>query len=367
LPETVLSRRALNRATLARQLLIDRAALKVPAALERIGGIQAQLARPPFLGLWSRLRGFRREDLARAAASGAVVRATLYRGTIHLVSRADFLAFRPVIHASLVKGGLSIIGDRLERTDLDAVMAAARRYFDQTPRTFDDARKHLAREFPRDDQRAMGYYVRMNLPLLQVPEAGAAWAWPAQAGFTLADTWLKAPLKKSARADALALRYLGAFGPASGADFQAWSGVRAAQVLETLRPQLRTFRTEEGRELFDLPRAPRPDADQPVPVRFLAPFDSLLLAYADRSRTVPEVCRRALTSKNLMVPGTFLVDGMVAGTWDLTVTKKKVTVGLTALTTVARGQREALAAEGEALARFVDPEATSAVTFAGTR
>ena len=357
--DPVLSRRALNRAALARQLLLDRVRLKIPAAVERIGGIQAQLARPPFIGLWSRLAGFSRDDLARAVDRREVVRGTLYRGTIHLVSRRDFLAFRPVVQESLAAAGNAIVGDRLGSLDLEAVLAAGRACFAERPRPFDDARAYLTRAFPKGDQRAMGYFVRMNLPLLQVPAAGAPWSYPSQADFALAESWLDEPVPAEGSAGALALRYFGAFGPASAADFQTWSGLRAAPVLDVVRGKLRTFRTEEGRELFDLPTALRPDEDTPAPVRYLAQFDSLLLAYADRSRIVPAASKPLLASKNLMVPGTFLVDGFVAGRWDITGTKKKAVLALTPAGTLPRAVKDDLVAEGERLLRFAEPDVTT--------
>ena len=364
MPDPVLTRRALNRAALARQLLLDRVTLKVPAAVERIGGLQAQLARPPFIGLWSRLAGFSREDLAGAIDRREVVRGTLYRGTIHLVSRDDFLAFRPGVQGSLTEASDAIMKDRLDGMDLAAVLAAGRACFAERPRSFDAARKHLARAFPRGDERAMGYYVRMHLPLVQVPAAGAPWSFPSQADFTLADAWLGEPIPAQGRAEALALRYFGAFGPATGADFQSWSGLRAAPILQAVRSRLKVFRTEEGRELFDLPKAPRPDEDTPAPVRYLAQFDSLLLAYADRARIVPPEHKPALASKNLMVPGTFLVDGVVAGRWDITGTKKKAVLAVAPFGKLSRAAKDELAAEGERLLQFAEPDATTvAVTF----
>jgi DNA glycosylase AlkZ-like len=362
---TVLTRRALNRAALARQLLLVRTRLKPVTAVERLGPMQAQLARPPFVGLWSRLEGFEREDLVRAIERREVVRGTLLRGTIHLTSRRDFLAFRPVLAPMLAEGASTIIGDRLTGVDLDAVTGVARAHFTEAPRTFDQLRKHLARAFPKADVRATAYYVRMHLPLVQVPAPGATWSYPAQADFALAESWLGSGFSATARPEALALRYFAAFGPASAADFQAWSGVRAAPIVGALRKKLKMFRDEDGRELFDLPTSPRPPEDEEAPVRFLPPFDSLLLAYADRSRIVPPAFKPALASRNLLVPAAFLVSGLLAGRWDVKRTGRQARLEVTPFRRLTGAERGAVAAEAEALVRFAEPGATRwAVAFA---
>ena len=208
MPEEVLTCRALNRATLARQLLLSRATVKPVAALERLGGLQAQLARPPFVALWSRLAGFKREDLVRAVVRRDVVRATLMRGTIHLVSRGDMMAFRPALQPVLSAGMASIFGDRASKLDVSRLVAAARAYFDDEPRTFAELRRHLSAQFPGLDERAMGYMVRMRLPLVQTPVAGERWAYPGQADFAVAESWLGAPFSDDAGGQTLALRSL---------------------------------------------------------------------------------------------------------------------------------------------------------------
>ena len=350
----VLSLRALNRATLARQLLLRRHALKPVAAIERLAGMQAQVPRPPFVGLWSRLVGFKREHLITAIERREAVRGTMMRGTIHLVSRKDFIAWRGALQPMLTRGMQSMVGARIMAFDPVALVAEARSRFETEPCTFALLREHLKARFPTLDERAMGYLVRMQLPLVQTPAPGAPWAYAASASFTVADAWLGEPLSTDTAADALALRYLAAFGPASAKDFQVWSGLQGGgQTFDALRGKLRVFRDQDGRELFDLPKAPRPDPDQDAPVRFLPEFDNLLLAYDDRRRVIATKHRRFVVSKNLLIPATFLVDGVVAGTWSVASGKKDARLALEPFGTLDARSRKALEAEAEGLLRFM--------------
>jgi len=357
-PEKPLSRRALNRATLARQMLLRREKVKPATAIERLAGMQAQLARPPFIGLWSRIEGFRRDSLTRAIERREVVRATMMRGTLHLMSRGDFIRCRPVLQPTLSQAMGGVFRDKADGLNVATLVAAARDYFDEAPRTFDALRGHLRARFPKLDERAMGYFVRMHLPLVQIPASGTTWAYPAAADFAVAESWLGEKIGADERPHALALRYLAAFGPATFRDFQTWSGVAAAPgIVEELRPKLRTFRDERGRELLDLPKAPRPDESEEAPVRFLPEFDSLLLAFSDRTRVIADEHRPLIYTKNLLVPATFLVDGFTAGTWKIDRKKKLARLAVKPFGTLTRRARAALVQEGEALLRFVEEDA----------
>jgi hypothetical protein len=336
-----LSLRALNRATLARQMLLAREKVKVVAAIERIAGMQAQLARPPFVGLWTRIENFKRDDLRKAIEKRDVVRATMMRGTIHLMSRRDYLAFRAPLQPMLTRAAL--------RTPVTFDPAEGREFFAE-PRTFDDLRKHLLRRDPKCEERAVAYTIRMHLPLIQVP-TDAEWSYPGQACFTLVESWLGESIATDSRAHALALRYFAAFGPASVADLQSWSGLGAMKaVVEELRPKLRVFRDASGKELFDLPKAPRPDEETPAPVRFLPEYDNLLLAFADRSRIIAAEHRPRIFTKNLVVPPTFFVDGFVAGTWKI----ERQEVKLDPFVKLSKKTRDELERESEALLSFVE-------------
>ena len=356
--------RQLNRATLARQLLLAREDIPAVGAVERLCGLQAQEPKPPFIGLWTRLAGFRETELQEALHDRAVVRATLMRGTLHLVTASDYAAFRAPLQAVLARGMTGALRERAEGLEPDAVLPVARRLLEERPRTFDELRTLLQEEFPHVNHRALGFAVRMLLPLVMVP-TGDRWAFPRVADFTLADAWLGRSLGTALEPDELVLRYLSACGPASAADMQVWSGLQGIKpVLEGLRARLVTFSDERGRELFDLPDAPRPDEAVPAPPRFLPEFDSLLLAHADRTRVISDEHRPAVITKNLRIRATFLIDGCVAGTWEVKRARRGVTLTITPFHSLSKRDAAALKTEGETLLRFTDGDAsTLAVTL----
>ena len=310
----ILSLRALNRATLARQMLLRRERVAAKEVVARLAGLQAQVPKPPFLGLWSRIQDFQRDELQRLIAKREVVRATMMRGTIHLVTRNDFLKWRAPLQPMLARGARAIT-KLPESFDIDGLCAEGRRFFDEEPRTFEELRDHLTILHPGKNARLLAYTVRMHLPLVLVPNE-SPWSYAANADFAAAETWLRKPVVPSTDATDLALRYLAAFGPATVADFQTWSGLQTQKAtFEALRPKLVTFHDEKKRELFDLPDAPRPFEDVEAPVRFLPDYDNLLLSHADRRRVIADADRKKIVTGNLRVLGTFLVDGVVAGTW----------------------------------------------------
>lgn len=354
-----LSKRQLNRALLARQMLLERQKVTPLAVIERLVGMQAQVPRPPFGGLWTRLLRFAREDLLRLVRDKKVVRATVMRGTIHLLSASDYLLLRPALAEMLTAGATTIVGKRItEALGTEELLAMGRDFFGNTPAPFDDFRKVLQLKYPKHDVRALAYTVRMGLPLIMVPTDGN-WGFPSNAGFALAEEWLghKIPMA-SPQLEKVVLRYLAAFGPATPADAQNWSGMRALRdVFERLRPKLLTFRDERKRELFDLPDAPRPDEDTRAPVRFLPEYDNVLLGHADRTRIVSDEDRKRLITANLIVLGSFLVDGFVAGTWKTEEKKKSATLVLTSFGKLSRETKAELAEEGDTMLRFYFPEA----------
>jgi Winged helix DNA-binding domain len=357
-PERIFSRRALNRATLARQMLLRREKVRPAKAIARLAGMQAQLARPPFIGLWSRIEGFERQSLTRAIEHREVVRGTMMRATLHLVSREDFREFRPVLQPMLSQAMRGVFRDKADSLNVAALLAAARDYFDDAPRTFDGLRAHLRGRFPKLDERAMGYFVRLHLPLVQIPADGAVWAYPAVADFAVAESWLGEKIDGSDRPHTLVLRYLAAFGPATLRDFQTWSGVAAPPgLVEDLRLRLVTIRDDSGRELLDLPKAPRPDDDEEAAVRFLPEFDSVLLAFNDRKRIIADEHRPLIYTKNLLVPATFLVDGFAAGTWKIECKNKLARLILKPFGALTKRARADLAREGESLLHFVEEDA----------
>jgi hypothetical protein len=357
---TVMTPRALNRALLARQHLLAREPTTPQRVVERLAGLQAQIPRPPFIGLWTRLARFARRDLIERLHDMSIVRATMMRGTIHLMSAADYLAFRPVLHESLVRGPASLFRRQLATLDLPVLVASGREFFARS-NTFDAFRKHIAAaNGPDVDARALAYFVRMHVPLVQVP-TGDPWAYPASADFVLADDWLGARVSiDPAPAHELVRRYLAAFGPATPADAQAWSGLQGLRaVFEDLRPELVTMRDERKRELFDLPDSPRPEAESPAPVRFLPEYDNVLLGHKDRTRIIDDAHRPIISTANLMIRATYLVDGRVAGTWRVEKSRSTATLLLEPFGRLTKAIRAELEREGEELLEFVEPEAAA--------
>jgi len=354
--EHTLGKRALNRATLARQMLLKREKAKPAAVVERLAGMQAQVPKPPFIGLWTRIENLKRDDVKRAIEKRELVRGTMMRATLHLMSRRDYIAFRAPLQPMLTKGMSAVLRNRAD-FDLDTVLRDSRAFFDHEPRTFDELRKHLLQLHPKFDERAMGYGVRMHLPLLMVPD-NSTWSWPANSKFAVAETWLDEPIAPDQRPHDLVLRYLAAFGPATVSDFQNWSGLASVRsVFDELRPKLVTFRDDRKRELFVLPKAPRPDESTEAPLRFLPEYDNILLGHDDRSRIVADEHRKRIFTPNLRILSAFLVDGFVAGAWSIERKKKSATLKIEPFVKLTKKVRDQLEEEGDALLRFAEADA----------
>ncbi|MEI8407237.1 MULTISPECIES: winged helix DNA-binding domain-containing protein [unclassified Kribbella] len=358
----VLSARAINRATLARQLLLERSDASVVEAVGRLVGMQGQEPKHPYVGLWSRLAGFEEQQLDQAVEDRAVVRATLFRGTLHLVTAEDYLRFRTTL-APVLEAGLRMLKERGEGLEPAKVVKAAQKLLAKEPLTFTEVRDALQKEFPAVNERALGFCTRMMVPLVMYP-TGTRWGWPANARFTPAETWLGGKLHAKALPEELVVRYLEAFGPATPADFQTWSGLpKAKPVFDGL--ELEQFTDEAGKTLYDVPDAPRPDPDTPAPVRFLPEFDNLLLAHAKRERIIADEHKPAVFTKNLRVKATYTVDGLVAGLWTAEKKRGVATLTLTPFGRTTKKTGAELEREGAGLLRFLEPDAkTSAVVTA---
>jgi hypothetical protein len=335
-----LSQRELNRATVARQLLLRRARLPIPKAVERLCAMQAQDARAPYIGLWSRVEGFRREQLTRVYERRRVVRGTLFRVTIHLVSAQDYAGFAMRMQSRW--------RDEFANWGLPAEELASRieALAERGPFTYAEANA-AAPELPE----RLRWRVRCLTPLVHVPPAGT-WG-TARVKVTTAERWLGAQAPAARESAALLVRrYLAAFGPATRDDLLRFAGLRVKDVqagFEELEPQLLRFESEDGRALYDLRRAPRPPAATPAPVRFLPMWDHLLLAYDDRTRVLPPEYRSAVIKKNGDVLQTFLVDGLVAGLWRVEDSRVKVEP----FAPLPRGVRRQLDDEAGRLASFL--------------
>jgi Winged helix DNA-binding domain len=360
----VLGPRALNRATLHRQMLLQRVELTAEEAIERLVGMQGQAPNAPYVGLWSRLEGFRTEELATLLTTRRAVRATVMRGTVHLVTAADFAALRPVVQPMLERlFARSPFARNLRGLDLDALLAEAIPLVKEKPRTRAELARALAERRPGIDGLSLAYAVTYLVPLVQVPPRGI-WGSRGQATWMSADAWLGRGLERP-DVEGLLLRYLGAFGPATVADMRAWSGLSGLrEVVELLRPRLRVFHDQRGRELQDLPDAPRPHPDTPAPVRFLPEYDNVLLSHADRSRVLDHDRLPPLPPGNGGRLGTVFVDGRLAATWRMTTSARGALLTVEPLARVSRRDRQALEEEGRRLLEFVAGDSAHDVRLA---
>jgi hypothetical protein len=366
-PEEVLTRRALNRALLERQLLLRRRKMSVAKAVEHLVGMQAQQPNDPYIGLWTRLEGFRPEVLARLITSRKAVRATLMRTTIHLVTVPDYLALYPVVRAGHVRTVYSSSPDAraLQGVDIEDLLTAGRMLVEERPLTRAELSPLLARRWPDRDAAVLARAVNYLLPMVHVPPRGI-WGSSGRTTLTTVEAWLGRSPEANSSPDGVVLRYLAAFGPASTADIRTWLGLSGlVEVIERLRPRLAVFRDERGRELLDLPKAPRPDPDTPVPPRFLPGYDNALLAHADRTRIVSDAHRKLLTTDNGRSLGTVLVDGFVGGTWRIRREGENAILAVGTLGRLSRKDAAAVTAEGTRLLAFATTDArTHEVVFA---
>jgi hypothetical protein len=361
----VLSLRELNRATLARQMLLKREAVPVVTAIERLAALQAQWAPSPYLALWSRLKDFRRDALWNAIEKKhTVIRARLMRGTLHLVTARDFYAYA-VATQDLQRGAWNRL--QVGRGVDPKAVAKLAVAFAREPRAKEDVVAHLTERlgsFGGQYGWLIWRFVSAHADLVSAPPGGH-WAYGGtDAPYVAARHWIRQGARPS-EDDAIVLlirRSLGAFGPASLADIAQFAGQvppRIRPVLERLAPSLRRFTDEKGRALFDLPRAPRPAADTRAPVRFLPRYDELLIGYAHRERVIAAQHRPAVYAKNALVEAVFLIDGFAAGTWALVKTKTDAVINIRPFGALSRADRSAAVEEGEALAAFMAPDAKS--------
>ncbi|WP_043618153.1 winged helix DNA-binding domain-containing protein [Nonomuraea candida] len=350
--DPLISRRALNRATLDRQHLLRRTDRSVIEVVERLGGLQAQTPHTWYTGLWNRVAGFRPADAADLLLSRELVRIALQRSTIHLVSARDCLAMRPLLQVVTERLTRSTFVRRLTGVDLDELAAAGRALLAERPMTFAELGRALAERWPGNDPHALSQCVRWLVPLVQVPPRGL-WGRSGPIAHADAESWLgfEAPPMTPAE---LVRRYLAAFGPASVQDAQAWSGLtRLGEVVETM--DLVRFRDDAGRTLYDLPDAPRPGEDVPAPPRLMYDFDNLFIGYADRSRTITGTGAAAIggfMGTNVM-PRLILVDGDTCGDWTLTRAKGVSTLNLHQWEPIKA--MEEVEAEGRRLLEFLAP------------
>jgi Winged helix DNA-binding domain len=343
-----LSRRGLNRATLARQHLLERVPVPAVDAIEHLGGMQSQAPLAPYVGLWTRLSRFDAQELSALTEQRRVVRLHMMRTTVHLVSARDCLDWRTLFHPLHAADFGAHFPYGTDGVDREALISLGRRLLHESPRTRAELGALLAERWPHADPTALAYAVTHHVALCQVPPRGV-WNQRGPARWTPVEDWLGSPLR-SAPVDDLVLRYLGAFGPATVADVQLWSGLRRLREVVDRLP-LRVFRGEAGQTLYDLPDAPRPAADTPAPPRFLPAYDNLLLSHKDRSRVILDNRSVPLPPGNGATVGTFLVDGAWQGTWQI----RDRSLYVEPFTRLRRADLDALSAEAMRLCAFIDP------------
>ena len=339
--ERVLTFRELNRALLARQLLLERRKLGVQHAVEKLCAIQAQWPQSPYIALWTRLAGFRKEELTRALEQHKVVKATLFRITLHITSARDYPYFAAAVLPAAREKTPGLTAQQLEQL-VRRVHAAAMKA----------TLTHGELESIGADEIGSRWRMRVMAPLVHMPPGGT-WSHYGRVQLRAMEAVLGVELpSREEGAEVLVQRYLNAFGPATQQDLLRFSGLRVGDVRAGLeRLELRTFRDERGRMLLDVPRGPLPDGETPAPVRFLPKWDSSILAYAppERTRILPETFRSAVIARNGDVAPTVLVDGFVAATWDVG-TKRDLTI--TPLGRLTKSERAEIDDEGERLVEF---------------
>ncbi|HET6987494.1 MAG TPA: winged helix DNA-binding domain-containing protein [Kribbella sp.] len=358
---TKLSLQALNRATLDRQWLIDRQDASALDAIEHLVGMQAQSPLAPYVGLWTRLNGFQPTELAKLLEERVAVRGSMMRATIHLMSSRDFLAFRPLIQPRLereVFQNMTYGRHRLEGLDIDAVLQAGVDRMTEGPATAVQLRDHLGPLWPDREPAALAHAVRCLLPTIQTPPRGI-WGKGGNPAMSTADLWLDSPVDPNPSVDTLVLRYLAAYGPASVADAQTWSGLtRLNEVFDRL--DLRRYTdAESGRAVYDLPDNTLPDEDIEVPTRFLPEYDNLLLSHADRTRWIDNPTRQRLTLQEILTKGSLLHNGRGVALWKQTKsTKSQATLEIAAFVPITRQAWHSIESEAHNLLNFTNPGAT---------
>ena len=340
-------------------MLLAREEMPVLDAVDRLVGLQAQDPKPPYVALWSRLHAFRGEDLGRLLLDRGVVRISLMRCTVHMVTSRDCLTLRPLVQPVIERTLAGSLWSRgIAGIDRAALTAAGRALVEEQPRTTAQLGRELAPLFPAYDARSMAYAMHTYAPLVHIPPKGV-WGRSGQTTVTTAESWLGSPMGPAAPIEGVIRRYLAVFGPASVMDMQAWCGLtRLRDGFERLRPQLVTYRSERGTELFDLSDITLPNPDTPAPVRFLGEYDNVLLGHADRTRIASDEDRRRMMNVNRFF-ATFLLDGRVAGRWGILREKGSATLRLIPFARLS--QQDALAVEEEAarLLEFMEPAAAT--------
>jgi hypothetical protein len=363
----VVSLKQINRSYLRRQLLLERVSMPTADAISHLVALQAQDVMPPYVGLWSRLENFDWNDLHQGLLDKSLVRATMLRSTVHLATRQDALRIIPKMLPEHVKHvqAPTALGGLFARVDLEAMVAWGKAILGDRDLGAAEMQELAKRDWPDFDPVNVKSSVHWLQPLVQVPPRGL-WKTNARPRWAMAEAWLCESFDESYDLADLTLRYITAYGPIGVGDFQVWSRLTGAkQAMARLRPQLRMFRDEAGKELLDVPGAEWPDPETPVPVRLLGAFDNLWLSHKDRSRVLDDRHRLKIINNGIGRP-TILVDGFVAGRYRVTVKKDIATLTAEPFRRYTRDERREVAAEAERLLAFLEPGLSHRIEFADT-
>ena len=349
----LLSNRELNRATLSRQMLLQRSERGIVEAVEFLLGQQAQQTHDPYIGLWSRLVGFRHEALTELIVHKQLVRATTMRGTLHLHTPRDLVGLRALIQPVLERMWQGNFRRRFGQNDQEAVLRAARKIIDREPMTAGALGKELAPLFPTAEPLAMTVLLQVREALIQVPPT-RIWG-SGHAPLLMRSARYLPPVRSDLDLKALVRRYLTANGPASVNDMQSWCGLtRLGEVFDTISGELVTFENEDSRLLYDLPDAPRPGADIEAPIRFMPLYDNAFLGFEDRRRFVlPGRKSDVLTDAK----PTVVVDGIIAGGWAIESRKGQARLVVTPYRKLTKREKQEVEAEGVSFLRFMEDAA----------
>mgnify|MGYP003577417679 CR=1 FL=1 len=347
-----LSTRALNRATLARQMLLERSDRGIADSVEFLGGLQAQQSNDPYIGLWSRLNGFRHEDLTALIVDKTLLRATSMRGTLHLHTIRDMVGFRALVQPFLSAQWKSNFLRRFGTEDQKAVQKAGRRLLDKGPMTAGALNKALKEKFQSAEPIALSSLLQLSETLIQIPPT-RIWGTGSAPILTRIENWIgEVPKPVLSRVD-LVRRYIRGFGPASVNDMQIWCRLtKLSAEFESIKDELVTFEDENERTLYDFPDAPRPDADTPAPVRFLPLYDNVYLGYDDRTRMLNDDTVHLVNLFQAFKPAV-LVDGTVSAGWTVTTKKDAALLEIDLYRKMTKRELKDIEAEGQSFVRFM--------------
>ena len=348
----MLTNRQLNRATLARQWMLERADVAIPDAIAFLLGLQAQTTNGPYQALWNRLRGFRHEELTALILDKSLLRATTMRTTLHLHTAADMRAIRPVMQPVLDRSWTTTFLKRVAGADRDAVHQRGVELLDAGPLTSGALGKRLAETWPDAEPLGLAQLLHCRETLIQIPPT-RIWGNGGPPLLSRIENWAGAPVGPAIALPDLVLRYLAAYGPASVMDMQNWSGLtKLSAALDSVADHLITFTGEDGRLLYDLPDGLRPEPDTPAPVRFMPEYDNVWLGFADRYRIQPELARNRMMLVNGYIAA-YTVDGFIAGNWTLKRSKGDIAITILPFRKLTKAETTAVEAEAHAHGGFL--------------